>query len=271
MSKETFLSRLEQLLYDIPEEEREEAMDYYRSYFEEAGAENEAAVLEELDSVQEIAASIKEDLKRPGKEAGSLKNPLQVRPLQQENQEQENPKQARQDQEPWEEKSASSGNNRQTAAYRRYDESCHDAADAVSSRYGQYRKKQGRSRGIMDRQAKFILFIILAVFSFPVWGGAVSAVCGVIGVILAAAAGLVLFSAGGVVGGIACVVIGIINLCLLSMAKGLLALGAGMLMIAAGGIGFVLLLLLCGRFLPWAVRRILDLLHKVLSWGRSMA
>ena len=84
MNKETFLSRLEQLLYDIPREEREEAMDYYRSYFEEAGEENEASVLEELDSPQEIAASIKADLKGPDSKAGRLKNPPQVRGMQKE-------------------------------------------------------------------------------------------------------------------------------------------------------------------------------------------
>ena len=42
MNKDMFLMQLEQLLSKIPREEREEAMDYYRSYFEDAGMENEA-------------------------------------------------------------------------------------------------------------------------------------------------------------------------------------------------------------------------------------
>ena len=62
MGKEVFLDRLEQLLSDISQEEREEAMAFYRSYFEEAGEENEAFVIEELGSPEKVAEAIKRDL-----------------------------------------------------------------------------------------------------------------------------------------------------------------------------------------------------------------
>ena len=62
MGKEVFLDRLEQLLSDISQEEREEAMTFYRSYFEEAGEENEAFVIEELGSPEKAAEAIKRDL-----------------------------------------------------------------------------------------------------------------------------------------------------------------------------------------------------------------
>ena len=39
MKKEIFLERLEALLQDIPEEEKRDAIDYYRDYLEEAGPE----------------------------------------------------------------------------------------------------------------------------------------------------------------------------------------------------------------------------------------
>ena len=39
MKKEAFLERLEALLQDIPEEEKRDAIDYYRDYLEEAGPE----------------------------------------------------------------------------------------------------------------------------------------------------------------------------------------------------------------------------------------
>ena len=48
MNKEEFLKRLEQLLSDISEEERADALAFYRSYFEDAGIGNEASILEEL-------------------------------------------------------------------------------------------------------------------------------------------------------------------------------------------------------------------------------
>lgn len=43
MNKEEFLKRLEQLLSDISEEERADALAFYRSYFEDAGIGNEAS------------------------------------------------------------------------------------------------------------------------------------------------------------------------------------------------------------------------------------
>lgn len=62
MNRNEFLRQLEQLLCDIPESERREAMEYYRNYFEDAGPEKEAQIIEELGSPQEVAASIKRNL-----------------------------------------------------------------------------------------------------------------------------------------------------------------------------------------------------------------
>lgn len=62
MNQETFLKQLESLLSDIPEDERREALEYYRCYFEDAGIENEASVLAELVSPERVAQTIKADL-----------------------------------------------------------------------------------------------------------------------------------------------------------------------------------------------------------------
>ena len=62
MNKEEFLKRLEQLLSDISEEERADALAFYRSYFEDAGIGNEASILEELESPEKVAEVIKKDL-----------------------------------------------------------------------------------------------------------------------------------------------------------------------------------------------------------------
>ena len=55
MKKEAFLERLEALLQDIPEEEKRDAIDYYRDYLEEAGPEKEEEVLAEFQSPEHIA------------------------------------------------------------------------------------------------------------------------------------------------------------------------------------------------------------------------
>ena len=59
MSKEYFLQRLEYLLSDVPQEEREAALSYYRDYFEEAGAEKEQEVLNSIGSPEKVASEIK--------------------------------------------------------------------------------------------------------------------------------------------------------------------------------------------------------------------
>lgn len=61
-NRDQFIRQLEQLLADIPEEERREAISYYEDYFDDAGEENEEAVLKELKSPERVARSIKADL-----------------------------------------------------------------------------------------------------------------------------------------------------------------------------------------------------------------
>ena len=61
MSRQEFMTQLESLLMGISEEERNEALNYYENYFEDAGQENEAQVIEELGSPEKIAVQIKAD------------------------------------------------------------------------------------------------------------------------------------------------------------------------------------------------------------------
>lgn len=69
MRREEFMRQLEMLLSDISEEEKQEALSYYRSYFEDAGEENEERILRELESPEKVAATIKADLRmEPGTE-----------------------------------------------------------------------------------------------------------------------------------------------------------------------------------------------------------
>ena len=56
------LRQLEALLSGISEEERKEALAYYRSYFEDAGEPNEASIIAELESPQKVAESILKDM-----------------------------------------------------------------------------------------------------------------------------------------------------------------------------------------------------------------
>lgn len=63
MDRAQFMRELENLLADIPEAEKREALEFYDNYFDDAGPENEASVIRELGSPDKVAAIIKADLK----------------------------------------------------------------------------------------------------------------------------------------------------------------------------------------------------------------
>lgn len=54
-----FLTRLKELLGDLPQEEREEAVRYYEDYFADAGPLEEARILKELISPEDVAEKIR--------------------------------------------------------------------------------------------------------------------------------------------------------------------------------------------------------------------
>lgn len=62
MNRKMFIEKLTYLLQDIEDIEREEALQYYEDYFDEAGSENEAQVINELGSPERVAAIIKAGL-----------------------------------------------------------------------------------------------------------------------------------------------------------------------------------------------------------------
>ncbi|MCI9022578.1 MAG: DUF1700 domain-containing protein [Eubacterium sp.] len=269
MNKDMFLMQLEQLLSKIPREEREEAMDYYRSYFEDAGMENEAAVLEELESPQVIADSIKEALSSTGDMTGALKNPPQVREGQFQSGRYEYGKKTQDG--PQNTGNTFSGSDFEKEGTRGPDYQ-KASRQACYRRYDQYENRSGRHlAGGMDRRTKLILFVIAAVILLPVWGTVFSVVAGAAGALLAAVILLGICSVGGVIGGVACTVVAIVKMCTLSIAPGLILLGIGMLLIAGSGICTVLLLLVFGRLVPWAFRQITQLFQRLLQQGRSAA
>lgn len=284
MNKETFLIQLEKMLYDIPKEERDEAMDYYRSYFDDAGAENEALVIEELESPQAIAASIKEGLNSGGDMSAFLKNPPQVREETAQSGTYQNGKQQKPDSSstdsPFGSAAHASGSYQGTAAGAGASGSFQNGASGAGTsggtfyrRYNESENKYNKGAGrTMDKTAKIILIIILAICTLPVWGGIFSVTLGIAGTVIAAVIVLGICSVVFLIGGIICAVVGILRLCTLSLVYGLLTFGTGLLLVAGSGISFVLLFLLCGRLLPWAVRTGIELCRRLFQFvGRSMA
>lgn len=66
MNRIDFMKQLESLLQNISPGEREEALQYYNEYFNDAGAENEQAVIEALGNPAKVAENIKRDINGAG-------------------------------------------------------------------------------------------------------------------------------------------------------------------------------------------------------------
>ena len=61
MNRNEYMKRLEVALSDISLSEREEALQYYNDYFDDAGVENEAEVMKSLGEPEALAQSIKKE------------------------------------------------------------------------------------------------------------------------------------------------------------------------------------------------------------------
>lgn len=59
MSRTEFMQALQKALADVSSEEREAALEYYNDYLDDAGPENEAAILREWGSPEKLAESIR--------------------------------------------------------------------------------------------------------------------------------------------------------------------------------------------------------------------
>lgn len=142
MTKEQFLARLEQLLADLSREDREDALQFYREYLEDAGPENEAAALEELGDVEQLAAQIRAAC------------PVQPEPTPADDQ----PRPAYQRSQPprW-------------PAPPQYTRQAYD--------YSQPPRSSSRQGGNAGR---VILLVILLVFTSPLWLGAVCSLAGIL-------------------------------------------------------------------------------------------
>ena len=59
MNRVEYMRELEALLYDIPAEEREDAINYYNDYFDAGGEDNEESTIASLGTPEELARTIK--------------------------------------------------------------------------------------------------------------------------------------------------------------------------------------------------------------------
>lgn len=236
MNRDEFMRELEYLLQDIPEEEKSDAIQYYRDYFEEAGSENEKQVIEEFKSPERVAAIIRSDL------AGSLEQGGEFT------------EQGYQDE-------RFRGPNYQVTNHYDFPES----ANKPSGSSGDRKQDNGKT-------VKIILTVLALVIVSPVLLGIGGSIFGIlaglagtlIGILVGAFAMTIGFLIGAAVLLVTSVVVMIGN-----PLDGLLVLGIGIVFLGIGLLCLALSVLVYGRLLPWIFREVTNGFSKLLHRRNS--
>lgn len=239
MSRDEFMRELEYLIQDIPEEDKVDALGYYRDYMEEAGEEREEEVLREFGSPERIAAMIRADL------AGHLSHGGEFTDRGYDDERFRDP-------------------NFQVA--QRYD------LPDISKLKEEKEEKRAGEGPRTSQSLKILLWIILAIVAIPtaitIGGGVFGLAAGLFGVLIGlivalAALTFAFFAAGGALS-----IAGILNLAI-SPLVGMLLLGLGLLLLGLGCLFFVLCYQFYGKLLPFLLRGILDGCSNLLHRGRG--
>jgi uncharacterized membrane protein len=237
MNKDEFLRQLEVLLSRISQEERTEALAFYRSYFEDAGEANEAKILEELESPQKVADSIIKDL---GVQPGE----------------------------------ACSSGAQGAAAGAEWNPAVQGAAQNASKGVPQG-AAQNAAYSTQEKDGMPGWAIVLLVITSPVWLVMIlvilSALLGIVAALFGIAIAVVAVMGALLICGVVLFGAGIGTAFAGNPAIGIGLMGGGLIVLAFGVLAVVLVVWIFGGFLPWALKGICKLCKKPFNKGKERA
>lgn len=249
MTRSDFMRELESLLWDIPIEERKEALQYYNDYFEDAGEDHEQEIIAELGSPEKVANIIKEELCANAADRETKGYFTEKGYQERINNEFEIVGTAGRTQE----SSGTAGKGN---------------AGSTQSTYNQYQQGAGLSQSTnqgqntnANRSSNTGLIVLLAICTSFIWLPIAVSACGIVIGLLASIFGVVFaFGVAGVAmmgGGIAMLIYGLVKFSVplvgaLMVGGGLISLGFGMLFILT-------CFLLCRKVLPAVIKGFVEL------------
>ncbi|MBQ3163091.1 MAG: DUF1700 domain-containing protein [Lachnospiraceae bacterium] len=226
MSKNEFLNQLSTLLSDVPPEERDEVLAYYREYIEDAGLENEETILEELGTPEAVAAEIKSGmLNKNNQDINYSSNTIKHSP------------------EPY-----ASTQNEQTYSYH-YGNTAQQPPVPVQK----------------HNPLLVILAIIGIILLSPVWIGLLGSLLGILLGIFGAVFGLIFgFGIAGLICFIVGIIIffAAFPVLLHNPLAGLTCIGVGLVVTALGILFMLFTGWLCIGVIPWIIRLLSNLFHR---------
>ncbi len=237
MNKDEFLRQLEVLLSGISQEERTEALAFYRSYFEDAGEANEAKILEELESPQKVADSIIKDL---GVQPGE----------------------------------ACSSGAQGAATGAEWNPAVQGAAQNASKGVPQG-AAQNAAYSAPEKDGMPGWAIVLLVITSPVWLVMIlvilSALLGIVAALFGIAIAVVAVMGALLICGVVLFGAGIGTAFAGNPAIGIGLMGGGLIVLAFGVLAVVLVVWIFGGFLPWALKGIWKLCKKPFNKRKERA
>ena len=237
MNKDEFLRQLEVLLSGISQEERTEALAFYRSYFEDAGEANEAKILEELESPQKVADSIIKDL---GVQPGE----------------------------------ACSSGAQGAATGAEWNPAVQGAAQNASKGVPQG-AAQNAAYSTQEKDGMPGWAIVLLVITSPVWLVMIlvilSALLGIVAALFGIAIAVVAVMGALLICGVVLFGAGIGTAFAGNPAIGIGLMGGGLIVLAFGVLAVVLVVWIFGGFLPWALKGIWKLCKKPFNKRKERA
>lgn len=300
MNRADFMKNLAELLADVPPTEREEAIQYYNDYFDDAGEENEQSVIASLGTPQQLADTIRAGLADGGNsgeftEKGfSGYEPKKSNEVMNLNSADENRGSGNQNSYNGQNNSSNQGyySNQNTYDNQGYNSNqSYNNSQRYNSNQGynnnqSYNNNQNsyNSRNTYDNQGgtvtkpykkqmssgTIVLIVILCILASPfligIGGGLLGAVIGIFGGLLGIVIGFGAAAVALIAVGVCLFVYGIVLTFGIPLA-GLCLIGAGMICLAIGLLFLWLTVIICGGLIPVIVKGIAKLFNSIFNKG----
>lgn len=239
MTKIEYMNQLEELLRDLPSEEREAALTYYDDYFEDAGPDNTDTVISELGSPERVAAFIKSDLNdnvwKDSEKIIYTENGY---------------------------KDTTIEDNRYEVVSNDYQESSERNNSNENKRTKETYKTKSNSTMNNNNTSKILLVIIICIIAIPIGipflGTAFGLIVAVMGILIGLFVALIAVTGSLLIGGLVLFIGGVIQLFLAPM-NGILMCGFGLVLFGLGTLAAVLTMVVCTKVIPTIVSGIVEL------------
>ncbi len=242
MNRMEFMRQLEVLLAEISPREKEEAIQYYNDYFDDAGAENEAEVIRALGTPAKVAETIKADLFGKNTEEWEFT----------------------------ESGCTNMGNKKNAVVTSRSDDgqNAYQQGNQYNRQYNNNPNGYGRNTEPKQDTGKMILIVLIVIVTSPFWLSLVGAIFGVVtailGVLVALLFAFAICAVAFIISGIIIFGVSIAKL-FISPILGLMMMGISLLLAGFGIFFMIITVWICGSVLPACFRGIINLCRKPLN------